>query len=106
MIFDKNVDGNLAYTKEAAHSRNRILHAQGDATGREIHLFLLEHCPHEIVTQAVVCDLLIQDDVCYGVQYFTSEYEQKVAFCTQYNYSKRWSWFFIQISHKFNCKCW
>ena len=80
MIFDKNVDGNLAYTKEAAHSRNRILHAQGDATGREIHLFLLEHCPHEIVTQAVVCDLLIQDDVCYGVQYFTSEHEQKVAF--------------------------
>ena len=77
MIFDKNVDGNLAYTKEAAHSRNRILHAQGDATGREIHLFLLEHCPHEIVTQAVVCDLLIQDDVCYGVQYFTSEHEQK-----------------------------
>ena len=41
MIFDKNVDGNLAYTKEATHSRNRILHAQGDATGREIHLFYL-----------------------------------------------------------------
>ncbi len=80
MNFDKKDDGTLAYTKEAAHSRNRILHACGDATGREIHLFLLEHCPHEILTKAVVCDLLVQDDICYGVQYFTSEYEQKVAF--------------------------
>jgi L-aspartate oxidase len=80
MNFDKNEDGTLAFTKEAAHSTNRILHASGDATGREIHLFLLEHCPHEIVTQAVVCDLLIEDDICYGVQYFTSPYEQKVAF--------------------------
>jgi L-aspartate oxidase len=33
--FDRH--GNkLAFTKEAAHSRNRILHAHGDSTGREI----------------------------------------------------------------------
>ncbi|MDK2040960.1 L-aspartate oxidase [Aliarcobacter butzleri] len=80
MKFDLNNEGKLAYTKEAAHSRNRILHADGDATGRMIHIFLLEHCKHEIVTQAVVCDLLIKDDICYGVQYFVSETEQKVAF--------------------------
>ncbi|MCT7549476.1 L-aspartate oxidase [Aliarcobacter butzleri] len=80
MKFDLNNEGKLAYTKEAAHSRNRILHADGDATGRMIHIFLLEHCQHEIVTQAVVCDLLIKDDICYGVQYFVSETEQKVAF--------------------------
>lgn len=80
MKFDLNNEGKLAYTKEAAHSRNRILHADGDATGRMIHIFLLEDCQHEIVTQAVVCDLLIKDDICYGVQYFVSETEQKVAF--------------------------
>ncbi|MBF7070884.1 L-aspartate oxidase [Aliarcobacter butzleri] len=80
MKFDLNNEGKLAYTKEAAHSRNRILHADGDATGRMIHIFLLENCKHEIVTQAVVCDLLIKDDICYGVQYFVSETEQKVAF--------------------------
>lgn len=80
MKFDLNKEGKLAYTKEAAHSRNRILHADGDATGRMIHIFLLEHCQHEIVTQAVVCDLLIKDAICYGVQYFVSETEQKVAF--------------------------
>src|SRR5579871_7044129 len=33
--FDR--DGqHLAFTREAAHSRNRILHAHGDSTGREI----------------------------------------------------------------------
>ena len=80
MKFDLNDKGELAYTKEAAHSRNRILHADGDATGRMIHIFLLENCPHEIVTQAVVCDLLIKDDICYGVQYFTNETNQKVVY--------------------------
>src|SRR5512140_945246 len=33
--FDRAGDG-LAFTREAAHSRNRILHANGDSTGREI----------------------------------------------------------------------
>lgn len=78
--FDLNAKGELAFTKEAAHSRSRILHADGDATGRMIHLFLLSQCKHEIVTNAVVNDLLIQDDICYGVQYYISETEQKVAY--------------------------
>jgi L-aspartate oxidase len=80
MKFDLNDKGELAFTKEAAHTRNRILHADGDATGRMMHIFLLENCPHEIVTQAVVCDLLIKNDVCYGVQYFVNETKQKVAY--------------------------
>ena len=80
MKFDLNDKGELAYTKEAAHRRNRILHADGDATGRMMHIFLLEQCEHEIVTQAVVCDLLIKDDICYGVQYFVNETKQKVAY--------------------------
>ena len=79
MIFDKNVDGNLAYTKkqhivEIEYYTLKVMQLEENSS------ILLEHCPHEIVTQAVVCDLLIQDDVCYGVQYFTSEHEQKVAF--------------------------
>ncbi|WP_419769552.1 MAG: L-aspartate oxidase [Candidatus Marinarcus sp.] len=78
--FDKNEQGQLAFTKEAAHSRSRILHADGDATGRMIHLFLLQVCPHAIVADAVVCDLLIENGVCYGVQYFTDETTQKTAY--------------------------
>jgi L-aspartate oxidase len=33
--FDRHA-GQLAFTREAAHSRSRILHAHGDSTGREI----------------------------------------------------------------------
>src|SRR5258708_14902665 len=33
--FDREGD-ELAFTREGAHSRNRILHAHGDSTGREI----------------------------------------------------------------------
>src|SRR3954467_4207123 len=33
--FDRDGEG-LAFTREGAHSRNRILHAHGDSTGREI----------------------------------------------------------------------
>jgi L-aspartate oxidase len=65
--FDRNDAGNLAFTKEAAHSRSRILHADGDATGRELHMFLLQNCPHEVMTASIVIDLLIQDEICYGV---------------------------------------
>ena len=35
--------GELLRTREGAHSRSRILHANGDATGREIAVSLLRH---------------------------------------------------------------
>ena len=78
--FDLNAKGELALTKEAAHSRSRIIHADGDATGRMIHMFLIEQFPHELVTNVVVSDLLIKDDICYGVQYFVDETKEKVAY--------------------------
>ncbi|HEV2273744.1 MAG TPA: FAD-dependent oxidoreductase, partial [Acidobacteriaceae bacterium] len=40
--FDRK-NGRLMLTREGAHSRSRILHANGDATGREIARALLEH---------------------------------------------------------------
>jgi len=66
LVFDRNDKGELAFTKEAAHSTNRILHADGDATGREMHMFLLKQCPHEVVIDSIVIDLLYQDGICYG----------------------------------------
>jgi len=65
--FDKDVDGNLLYTKEAAHSCERILHAGGDATGRYMHFFLLSQNQHPMLSDARVVDLLIKDSRCYGV---------------------------------------
>ncbi|MDE1176047.1 MAG: L-aspartate oxidase [Edaphobacter sp.] len=40
--FDRE-DGQLMLTREGAHSRSRILHANGDATGKEIAVSLLRH---------------------------------------------------------------
>ena len=65
--FDTDEHGNLLYTKEAAHSCERILHAGGDATGRYMHHFLLEQNPHAMLGNARVVDLLIKDGECYGV---------------------------------------
>ncbi|MDF1877860.1 FAD-binding protein, partial [Sulfurimonas sp. SAG-AH-194-L11] len=65
--FDTDENGELLYTKEAAHSCERILHAGGDATGRYLHYFLLSHNPHAMLGDARVVDLLIKDDICYGV---------------------------------------
>jgi len=64
--FDKNEKGELHYTKEAAHSAFRILHAGGDATGRYLHHFLLEQNPHPMLEGAQVTDLLIDEGKCYG----------------------------------------
>jgi len=68
--FDRDEKRNLLYTKEAAHSTNRILHAGGDATGRDLHLFLMESLKFPILYNTQVIDLLIKNDICYGVKVF------------------------------------
>jgi L-aspartate oxidase len=65
--FDTDENGELLYTKEAAHSTSRILHAGGDATGRHMHYFLLKQNQHSLLSDARVVDLLIRDGECYGV---------------------------------------
>ncbi len=65
--FDTDENGELLYTKEAAHSCERILHAGGDATGRYMHHFLLSQNKHAMLSDARVVDLLIKDGECYGV---------------------------------------
>lgn len=71
--FDKDKNGNLLYTKEAAHSTNRILHAGGDTTGRDLHLFLMQSLKFPILYNTQVIDLLIKDETCYGVEVFHAE---------------------------------
>ncbi len=66
--FDRDKRGNLLYTKEAAHSSSRILHAGGDATGRYIHKVLMEKNPHKLQKNTLIYDLLIEDGRCYGVR--------------------------------------
>jgi len=66
--FDTAENGRLLYTKEAAHSADRILHAGGDATGRYLHHFLLQSNPHPMLANATVVDFLIEDGNICGVE--------------------------------------
>ncbi len=68
MPFDVGDDGNILYTKEAAHSANRIIHAGGDATGRHMHHFMMAQNPHPLQRNTLVYDLLLDNGKCYGVK--------------------------------------
>ncbi|MCH9812412.1 MAG: L-aspartate oxidase [Epsilonproteobacteria bacterium] len=81
--FDKDDEGKLHYTKEAAHSKNRILHAGGDATGRCMHHFLMRENIHGLLYNSTVTDLLLEDDVCHGVRvYHKGEFRNYYAKAT------------------------
>ncbi len=66
--FDCDEKGDILYTKEAAHSTERIVHAGGDATGRHLHHFLLETNTHPILANATVIDLLIENRTICGIE--------------------------------------
>ena len=68
MEFDKDKDGNVVFTKEAAHSVERIVHAGGDATGRYMHYFMMVQNRHQLQKNTLVYDLLIENGRCYGVK--------------------------------------
>ena len=68
MEFDKDEEGNILYTKEAAHSKNRIVHAAGDATGREIHLFMMKQNKQPLLYRSTVTELLMDGSICHGVR--------------------------------------
>ncbi len=68
MQFDTDDKGRLLYTKEAAHSVERIIHAGGDATGRYMHYFMMVQNKHQLQKNTLVYDLLIEDGRCYGVK--------------------------------------
>ena len=70
--FDKAGVG-LAYTLEAAHSRNRILHALGDATGQEISKTLIQKARSSasihLLPHSCAVDLLVGSGGCEGVRF-------------------------------------
>ncbi|MBL8141961.1 MAG: L-aspartate oxidase [Acidobacteria bacterium] len=69
--FDRAADGSLALGREAGHSRFRIVHAGGDATGAEVARALTvatrAHRDIEVVEHAYAVDLIRRDDRVAGV---------------------------------------
>jgi L-aspartate oxidase len=63
--FDRGTDGEISLTREGGHHRDRILHAGGDATGKEISRALIQALHRikddpgiEVIEHALVVDLL------------------------------------------------
>ncbi len=57
-------------TKEGAHCVPRVYHKGGDATGREIHRFMFKKDKSYLLDEAVVFDILIENNIAYGISVF------------------------------------
>jgi L-aspartate oxidase len=68
--FDRRADGELNFAQEGGHSRPRILHATGDATGLEVERVLLARARANprirFLEHAFCLDLLTVDGECQG----------------------------------------
>ncbi len=85
--FDKDNNGNLLLIKEGGHSQNRVLHCDGDATGKEIIGSLVNEVRSrsniDILEDAMMTDLIINDNVCHGIEYLNKE-ENKCFITSSY----------------------
>ncbi len=84
--FDRE-GAKLAFTQEAAHSKRRILHAQGDSTGREIVRVLVDKVRSSgRVTKldyAFTCDLLVRRGRCVGALVLQREPQRLITVAAQ-----------------------
>ncbi len=69
--FDAGPDGQPLLGREAAHSRRRVLHAGGDATGAEIERALVARVTEDpnvtVFAGAFALDLVVRDGRCAGI---------------------------------------
>ncbi|RNB56232.1 L-aspartate oxidase [Brevibacillus gelatini] len=69
--FDRDEQGQYELTQEGAHSKRRILHANGDATGAEIVRALskrvMEQANIRVLEHHFAIDVVTQDGECVGV---------------------------------------
>jgi L-aspartate oxidase len=74
--FDRE-EGELMRTREGAHSRSRILHANGDATGKEIAVSLLRHARAikaiELMEWVTSIDLILENGCVTGATLLDGE---------------------------------
>jgi len=71
VAFDRAPDGTLLLGREAAHTRARIVHAGGDATGAEISRALIaqvQQSPVTVVENAFLVDLLVAAGAVRGIR--------------------------------------
>lgn len=68
--FDRSTNQQLAFTREAAHSVPRIIHAGGDATGRSVEMTLIRQVQADpniqTLEHTLALDLWVEEGRCRG----------------------------------------
>lgn len=78
--FDRDEEGELAFTLEGGHSARRIIHAGGDATGQQVEMTLINHVAEspniKTIEHCKVVQLLQRHDgTCIGADAVIAEKE-------------------------------
>lgn len=77
------VKGKIDFSKEGAHSRSRVIHARGDATGKEIERVLLKETRKNpairIIKNLFLIDLLRQEGEVFGAIAFDGIKKKVIA---------------------------
>lgn len=84
--FDQS-DGEMALTQEGGHSHRRVVHALGDATGREVMRALISQARRaantEIWEKTFSIDLLTSNNECRGALVWNSEHGKTFVWAKQ-----------------------
>lgn len=84
--FDQE-EGGLQLGREGGHSHNRIVHALGDATGREVVRAMIAHARglenHQIWERTFSLDLLTHEGTCRGAVVFSERHGKTLVWARQ-----------------------
>lgn len=85
-VFDE-ADGEIALTQEGGHSHRRVVHALGDATGKEVMRALIDriHREPQIATweKTFTIDLLTHDGQCRGALMWNAQHGKTFVWAKQ-----------------------
>ncbi|MFO1040234.1 MAG: L-aspartate oxidase [Planctomycetaceae bacterium] len=85
-VFDR-ADGEIALTQEGGHSHRRVVHALGDATGKEVMRALIDRIQREpqIATweKTFTIDLLTHDGECRGALVWNADHGKTFVWAKQ-----------------------
>lgn len=85
-VFDQ-ADGEMALTQEGGHSHRRVVHALGDATGKEVMRALIDRVrrePHlDIWEKTFTLDLLTEDGQCRGALVWNAQHGKTFVWAKQ-----------------------
>ncbi len=86
--FDKTPEGEILLGREGGHRSDRILHANGDSTGREVMRSIIEEAKRRpnirIWENTFALDLLTTGDLCRGaIVYWKKRHEKELVWAKQ-----------------------